>query len=61
MLNHAIIAAALVLLSASASADVTGNARVIGGNVIEVGSELVRPHGIDAPETSHTCTTVGKE
>ena len=42
-------------------ADITGKARVIDGDTIEVGNERVRIHGIDAPEARQTCTDGGRE
>ena len=39
----------------SALADVTGTARIIDGDTIEVDHEKVRLHGIDAPEMNQSC------
>ncbi len=45
----------LTLLPALAFADVTGPARVIDGDMIEVAGERIRLHGIDAPESGQSC------
>ncbi len=49
------LALVLTLLPTLALADVTGPARVIDGDMIEVAGEQVRLHGIDAPEARQTC------
>ena len=47
----------LLFSAAAARADITGTARVIDGDTIQIGSAQIRLHGIDAPETSQTCET----
>ncbi len=49
----------LMLLPAVAVADVTGPACVIDGDTIEVAGELIRLHGIDAPESGQRCRRLG--
>ena len=52
MLRLALI---LALLPTLALADITGPARVADGDTIEIGSERIRLHGIDAPEATQGC------
>ncbi len=49
----------LTLLPALALADVTGSARVIDGDMIEIAGERIRLHGIDAPESGQRCRRLG--
>lgn len=42
------------------SAEITGTARVIDGDTIDVGGQRIRLHGIDAPEGKQTCARDGK-
>ncbi len=53
------LALPLTLLPAVAFADVTGPARVIDGDTIEVAGERIRLHGIDAPESGQRCRRRG--
>ncbi len=45
----------LCLLATPVLADVTGPARVIDGDTIEIQGERIRLHGIDAPESRQLC------
>ena len=54
-------AAALVaMLAFPAQADVSGTARVVDGDTLEIGGERIRLHGIDAPEKDQTCSIDGR-
>lgn len=52
-----VLAAILLLPPSIAVADVTGHARVLDGDTIEIAGERIRLHGIDAPELKQTCRT----
>ncbi|MDC0057168.1 thermonuclease family protein [Alphaproteobacteria bacterium] len=48
----------LIIFSVSLNVNaktITGNAKVIDGDTIHIGSSKIRLHGIDAPETDQTC------
>ena len=40
-----------------ACSDIVGTVHVIDGDTIEVGTERIRLHAIDAPEIDQTCET----
>ena len=50
----------LCLLATPALADVTGPARVIDGDTLEIQGQRIRLHGIDAPESRQLCFIDGK-
>ncbi|MDP7651334.1 MAG: hypothetical protein QGF38_06490 [Rhodospirillales bacterium] len=57
-LHHWLLLAALVAPApspATATDAVTDQPRIIDGDTIEVASERIRLHGIDAPERKQTC------
>ena len=47
--------AAFLFVTATASADITGPARVVDGDTLQVGSFRIRLSDIDAPERRQTC------
>ena len=53
------LALLLALLPTLAVADVTGSARVIDGDTIVIGTERIRLHAIDAPESHQACRRHG--
>jgi endonuclease YncB( thermonuclease family) len=49
-----------ILLPSVALADITGTATVMDGDMLEVRGTSIRPHGIDAPESSQLYQRNGK-
>ena len=35
--------------------EIAGSARVVDGDTVEIGTQAIRIHGIDAPEASQAC------
>ena len=58
---RAVAFAALVLVAAGvAGAGISGVASVTDGDTLRIGSERIRLHGIDAPESAQSCRAGGK-
>ena len=55
----AFVAAAASILVSAAHADITGKPRIIDGDTIEIASQRIRIHGIDAPEAEQSCRDHG--
>jgi endonuclease YncB( thermonuclease family) len=58
MLTKSFALAAVLVLAAAlpcAAADLSGKARVVDGDTLEIGGQMVRIEGIDAFETGQTC------
>ncbi len=56
MTRAVILVLALTLAPAIAHADISGPARVIDGDTLEVAGERIRLYAIDAPEKDQTCS-----
>ncbi len=52
----AIFALAVVFIPGLALAEISGPARVVDGDTLEVAGERIRLYGIDAPEKDQTCS-----
>jgi endonuclease YncB( thermonuclease family) len=49
----------MVLFAGAAGADISGPARIVDGDTIEIDGETIRLYGIDAPELDQTCERGG--
>ena len=50
----------LLVVALPVHAQISGPASVTDGDTLKIGSERIRLHGIDAPESKQTCLAVGK-
>ena len=60
MPRYLITLALMLFLSPVALSDITGHARVIDGDTVEVAEERIRLHGIDVPESRQPCRRGGE-
>jgi len=51
----------LLELLPSGEAPIAGQARIIDGDTLAIGSRTIRLHGLDAPETRQTCQRDGRD
>ncbi len=58
--HDAILALAVALTPAVALAEISGPARVVDGDTLEVAGERIRLYAIDAPEKDQTCSLDGR-
>ncbi|WP_394154261.1 thermonuclease family protein [Loktanella salsilacus] len=58
-MRESLIICLLLCASPAAAADISGRARVIDGDTLQIGQTRIRLHGIDAPEASQTCLDKG--
>lgn len=54
-----VAAVALLAPSLALAETVTGSARLVDGDTMEIRGRIIRLHGIDAPETGQTCKDAG--
>ena len=54
------LALAVLLMASPVMADITGPARIIDGDTIDVAGQRIRFHGIDAPESGQSCVADGE-
>ena len=57
MLKRIAVLALMMVVATPAGADVTGKAKVIDANTLEIGGERIRLDGIDAPDLDQKCLT----
>ncbi len=53
----ALVVVTLTFISSASAETITGTARIIDGDTLEIGGEAIRLFGLDAPETRQTCTS----
>jgi endonuclease YncB( thermonuclease family) len=57
---YALLSVVVMPLPVMGESSISGAARVIDGDTLEVGGRLIHLHGIDAPETGQVCALYGQ-
>ena len=60
MVRAAVFLSLVLVAAGAAGAGISGKASVTDGDTLRIGSERIRFHGIDAPESAQSCRAGGK-
>ena len=60
MFRAAVLLSLVLVAAGAAGAGISGVASITDGDTLRIGSERIRLHGIDAPESKQSCRAGGK-